>query len=309
MSMMRFQVSGHSMLPTLAPGQEVVATFTRRPIPGNLVVFRHPSRPETWLVKRLTDETGWVASDNAGHAEADSRTLGPIDPAVMGTVVERLDPDTFAEAAALLASEEEALAGVLERWGLPLFWHRPPGFATLALLILEQQVSLESGAAMYRRLAALVGQVTPQAVIGAGVEGLRAIGVTRQKARYLLEIAVLVSSGGLDLDELDRAPTDLARAGLLALRGVGAWTADAYLLSAQRRPDMWPVGDRALQVGAGDLLGMASPPTPGELELIGEPWRPVRAAAARLIWHDYLCRRGRVEPPDPTLDHPPSREA
>jgi DNA-3-methyladenine glycosylase II len=64
---------------------------------------------------------------------------------------------------------------------------------------------------------------------------------------------------------------------------------------------MWPTGDRALQVGVAETLGMGSVPTADELDLIGEPWRPVRAAAARLIWHAYLSARGRVEPSDPTL--------
>ncbi len=64
---------------------------------------------------------------------------------------------------------------------------------------------------------------------------------------------------------------------------------------------MWPVGDRALQVGAGEALGMSAPPDEGELSILAEPWRPIRAAAARLIWHAYLSSRGRVEPPDPTL--------
>jgi DNA-3-methyladenine glycosylase II len=299
--MKRFRVVGHSMTPTLQPGQEVVAVTTRRAMPGNLVVFEHPARPGFWLVKRLIDESGWVESDNAEVSKADSRTLGQIPMDRLLPVIDRLDEDTFWLGVDLLGSEDEHLARIVDRWGLPVFWHRQPGFPTLVLLILEQQVSLESGAAMYRRLGGLLGRVEPETVIGAGEDGLRKIGVTRQKAGYLLDLSRRIVERELDLSSLDTLPLEEARARLLSIKGVGPWTSDAYLLSAGRRPDMWPVGDRALQVGAGDVLGMSSVPNEAELAILGEPWRPIRAVAARLIWHAYLSERGRVEPPDPTL--------
>ncbi|MGD2059768.1 MAG: S26 family signal peptidase [Acidimicrobiia bacterium] len=301
--MKRFRVAGHSMSPTLQPGQEVVAVNTREPVPGNLVVFEHPERAGFWLIKRLLDETGWVTSDNAKVADSDSRTLGPIPMADLWDVVTELDAGTFQDACRLLADEDRHLAALVGRWGLPDFWHRRPSFATLTLLILEQQVSLESGAAMYRRLADLVGEVEAEAVIAAGGDALRAIGVTRQKTAYLLELSRLIVEGTLDLDGLTTQPTEASRATLLSIKGIGPWTADAYLLSALRRPDMWPVGDRALQVGTAEALGMEEIPDEEALEIIAEPWRPVRAVAARLIWHAYLSERGRVEPPDPTLTH------
>ena len=297
------------MTPTLQPGQEVVATSTRRAEPGNLVVFEHPGRDGFWLVKRLIDETGWVSSDNEDLGDTDSRTLGRLPLEALMPVIDRLDEETFGLAARLLADEDEHLGRLVQRWGLPEFWHRRPGFQTLVLLILEQQVSLESGAAMYRRLAALVGEVTPETVAAAGEGPLRSIGVTRQKTGYLLELARLVMEGELDLEILETQPVDEARVTLLAIKGIGPWTADAYLLSASRRPDMWPVGDRALQVGAGETLGMTSIPDEAQLEILGEPWRPVRAVAARLIWHAYLSERGRVEPPNPTLVHEMSPDA
>jgi DNA-3-methyladenine glycosylase II len=303
MPMKRFRVAGHSMIPTLQPGQEVVATDTRSPHPGNVVVFPHPGGDGLWLVKRLADETGRVVADNPEDSDMDSRSIGPIDPSTMLVVVTQLDEETFEEACRLLADEDEALSGLMSTWGAPAFWHRRPGFATLVLLILEQQVSLESGAAMFRRLSGLVSSVVPESVVRAGEAGLRSIGVTRQKTTYLLDLAERVIDGRLDLDMVASGPEPAARAELLAVRGIGAWTADAYLLSALRRPDMWPVGDRALQVGAGEALGMARTPDEAELEIIGEPWRPIRAVAARLIWHAYLSRRGRVEPPDPTVTH------
>lgn len=309
MAMKRFRVSGHSMTPALQPGEEIVAVDTRRPVPGNLVVFEHPSQRDFWMVKRLADESGWVTSDNDEHEHTDSRTFGRLDLANLVPVIERLDEETFALGAEMLADEDEHLARVLDRWGLPDFWHRQPEFRTLVLLILEQQVSLESGAAMYRRLAGLIGDVTPGAVVAAGEVALRSIGITRQKVGYLLGLATQVVEGEIDLDAMESMSVDAARATLVGIKGIGPWTADAYLLSASRRPDMWPVGDRALQVGVGETLGMATVPDEGQLELIAEPWRPVRAIAARLIWHAYLSERGRVEPPNPTLVHEVSPKA
>jgi len=309
MAMKRFRVSGHSMAPALQPDQEVVAIGTRRPQPGNLVVFEHPGRPGFWMVKRLADETGWVTSDNEDHEHTDSRTLGRLHLDSLLPVIERLDEETFTLGTAMLAGEDEHLGRLVDRWGLPEFWHREPGFRTLVLLILEQQVSLESGAAMYRRLAALLGEVEATNILSAGDEGLRSIGVTRQKSGYLLGLATMVEEGALDLVTLENTRAEEARSTLLGIKGIGPWTADAYLLSASRRPDMWPVGDRALQVGTGDVLGMKSVPDEGQLEIIATPWRPVRAIAARLIWHAYLSERGRVEPPNPTLVHELAPEA
>ena len=291
------------MSPTLQPGQEVVTLDTRRAEPGNLVVFESPRRPGMWLIKRLTDEDGWVTSDNPYDGADDSATLGRLPVDILLPVVDRLDAETFNEGCLLLASEDESLADLIARWGVPGFWNRRPGFPTLVLLILEQQVSLESGAAMYRRLVGLCGDVTPGNVLVAGEPGLRSIGVTRQKSSYLVDLAQRVELGDLDLGAMETMVLETARAELLSLRGIGPWTADAYLLSAGRRPDMWPVGDRALQVGTAEVLGMSFPPNEAELEIIAEPWRPIRAVAARLIWHAYLSLRGRVEPPDATLVH------
>ena len=303
MAMKRYRVAGHSMTPTLHPGQEVVAVDTRLPEPGNLVVFEHPGRRGLWLIKRLSDRSGWIVSDNEELSDTDSRTLGRLPLESLRPVVDKLDSATFRLAVELLAEEDEHLAQLVDRWGLPRFWERRPGFRTLVLLILEQQVSLESGAAMYTRLAGLLGDVTPRSVLDAGEDGLRSIGITRQKAGYLTELSRRLAGSEIDLQSLEDMPAESAREILLSIKGIGPWTADAYLLSASRHPDIWPVGDRALQVGTGEAVGMREIPDEEELEMLAEPWRPIRAAAARLIWHAYLSQRGRVEPPDPTLAH------
>jgi DNA-3-methyladenine glycosylase II len=321
--MQRFRVSEDSMRPTLAPGDEFVTTDARRAEVGEIVALLHPDRDDFWLVKRLAAGPGetvdghralgpgeaWVLSDNPADGGVDSRGFGPVPFESLQPVVTRLDETTFLEAVELLSHEEELFAAVVAAHGPPPFWTRPAGFPTLVWLILEQQVSLESGAEMYRRLHGLLGEITPEAVAASGDKALRAIGVTRQKAGYLLDLAALVTNGELDLEDLSRATPEEARAELLALRGIGPWTADAYLLSALRFPDVFPLGDRALQVGTAEVLGLAGAPDPAGLELLSTPWRPVRAVAARIIWHSYLAKRGRIEPPDPTAEHASRRGA
>jgi DNA-3-methyladenine glycosylase II len=321
--MQRFRVSEDSMRPTLAPGDEFVASASHPAQVGDIVVLPHPGREDFWLVKRLAAGPGemvdghgplgpgeaWVVSDNPGAGVADSRRLGPVPIESLQPLLTHLDGATFAEAVALLTAEEDAFAAVVGEHGPPPFWNRPAGFPTLVWLILEQQVSLESGAEMYRRLHGLLGQITPGAVAGAGEASLRGIGITRQKAGYLLDLAASITDGELDLDDLGQSSSEEARVTLLAMKGIGPWTADVYLLSALRFPDVFPIGDRALQVGTGEVLGMTGVPDLDELELISAPWRPVRAVAARIIWHAYLATRGRVEPPDPTVEHTSGRGA
>jgi DNA-3-methyladenine glycosylase II len=315
--MQRFRVSEDSMRPTLVPGDEFVATASRPAQVGDIVVLPHPDREDFWLVKRLAAGPGevvdghgplgpgeaWVVSDNIVAEVADSRRFGPVPDESLRPLVTRLDHTTFAEAVELLSSEEPLFADVVETHGPPPFWSRPAGFPTLVWLILEQQVSLESGAEMYRRLHRLVGQITPSRVARVGQEGLRMIGITWQKAGYIHDLAVSIRDGELDLDALAEQAPEQARESLLEVRGIGPWTADAYLLSALRLPDVFPIGDRALQVGMTELLGMTRLIFGDDMVFISRPWRPLRAVAARIIWHAYLSKRGRVEPPDPTVEH------
>jgi DNA-3-methyladenine glycosylase II len=312
--MHRFRVAEFSMWPTLSPGDEFVATSSRTPAVDDVVALLHPGRRDFWLVKRLSAMPGetvdghgllapgmaWVTSDNPDVEALDSTRFGPVRLEALHPRVEHLDHKTFEEGVALLCDEEPQFAGVVAEFGPPPFWQRPDGFATLVWLIMEQQVSLESGAAMYRRLHGLLGSIDPDSFARFTEADLRGIGVTRQKSLYLLALAAQVASGELDLVRMREIPFDEARRSLLAVKGIGPWTADAYLLSAMRFPDVFPVGDRALQVGTGEVLGMPTIPDEAELELLAEPWRPIRAVAARIIWHGYLKRRGRTEPADPT---------
>lgn len=195
-----------------------------------------------------------------------------------------------------LASDPH-LAPIVAAHGRPPEWSRPEGFPALAYLILEQQVSLESAAATLERIRAAIGEPSPQRILDAGEDRLRAVGVTRQKAGYLSALARSFLEG-FDADALRSLPDDEVRARLTSLHGIGRWTADVYLISSLGRPDVWPSGDRALLVATAETLGLADVPSGPASEGLAARWRPHRTAAARILWHGYLHRRGR-RPTDP----------
>ncbi len=178
----------------------------------------------------------------------------------------------------------------MDALGPPPLWAREPGFATLLYIILEQQVSLASARAAYSRLLDAASPLTPERFLTLDDETLRAIGFSRQKTRYGRELARAVLSGSLDLDGLGRLDDDAVRAALMQVVGIGRWTADIYLLEALLRPDIWPTGDLALAVAAQRALELPGALKPIELAEVGEAWRPWRAVAARILWHDYLSR-------------------
>ncbi len=202
-----------------------------------------------------------------------------------------LDEVRLSRAVHVLPRKEPRFAGIVGRYGMPPLWPREPGFATLALLMLEQQVSLAQARTMFQRIVAAAGEMTPQAVRPLGVEGLRAIGVTRQKSAYLHALADTLAGGGLDLHELNDLADDVAADRLDALHGVGQWTAQCYLLFALRRPDAFPAADLALMESTRALWRLRARPSPEALLKRAEAWRPWRAVAARLLWHHYLSER------------------
>lgn len=163
---------------------------------------------------------------------------------------------------------------------------------------MEQQVSLASAKAVFERLSKALGEVRPATVLASSPDVLGKAGLSHQKQRYLRELARAVESGRLDIAGLAEESDADAHRRLRAIPGIGRWTADVYLLSALRRPDVWPTGDRALQIGVGEILSRNFPtaiPTATDLEEIGERWRPYRSVAARLVWHAYLTERNRSE--------------
>lgn len=200
-----------------------------------------------------------------------------------------LDLTRLHDAAAILARRDPDLGGILARLGPPPLWDRTPGFATLVAIILEQQVSLRSGAAALERLERAAGALDPGAIASLGNAGARAAGLTRQKARYVVALAEATIDGRFDPIAVAAATDDDARAQLVALLGIGRWTADIYLLMALGRPDIWPAGDLALATSMRRAKGLETIPDAAAQRHIAEAWRPWRAVAARLLWHAYLA--------------------
>jgi DNA-3-methyladenine glycosylase II len=167
-----------------------------------------------------------------------------------------------------------------------------PGFASLASIIVSQQVSTASARAIFGRFEKLVDPLTAEGVLAAGDELFREAGLSRPKVRALRAIAGAVS-GGLDLDHLETLDAAAAIAALTAVAGIGPWTAEVYLLFAVGHPDIFPARDVALQTAVGHALAMEE--RPGEKALIGiaESWRPWRGVASRLFWAYYRGVKGR----------------
>ncbi len=170
-------------------------------------------------------------------------------------------------------------------------WLREEGFGTLVQIILEQQVSLASGRAVYEKLLAGVESLTPENLLKLSDGELKSMGFSRQKASYCRNLADAVVTGSLDLPGLSDLDEEKAKERLMSIKGIGSWTADIYLLSALGLPDIWPTGDLALVSAVQKLKGMATRPTTEELERISLKWKPWRSVAARIFWHHYLSER------------------
>jgi DNA-3-methyladenine glycosylase II len=203
-----------------------------------------------------------------------------------------LDQHRFESAVKTLVLQDDDLAGVITTYGPPPLWVREPGFPTLVYIILEQQVSLASAKAAFDRLNVAVRSLTPRGFLKLTDSELLRIGFSRQKTLYTRLLAESLSRRHFDLRYLHDLHDDAARKMLTAFKGIGNWTADIYLLSALRRPDIWPVGDLALATAVQEVKQLRKRPSPERLEKLGQPWRPYRAVAARLFWHAYLSKRG-----------------
>ncbi|HJR09163.1 MAG TPA: hypothetical protein VJ842_18025 [Pyrinomonadaceae bacterium] len=220
---------------------------------------------------------------------------GKVDALRRKLKPEILDAKSYAEGLRYLAARDEDLGRVLAEFGTPPEWFREQGFATLILIILEQQISLASAKAAFARLLALAAPLTPERFLTLDDDELKRAGFSWQKTAYGRNLARAITSGELDLEAFGGRTDAEVKTELLKVKGIGAWTADIYLLRALRRPDAWPAGDLALAVAAQQVKRLASRPTTRELDALAEAWRPWRAVAARLLWHYYLKGRAATD--------------
>ena len=171
-----------------------------------------------------------------------------------------------------------------------------PGFHSLASIIVSQQVSTMSARAIFGRFTRLIDPLTPDARLAAGDDVFREAGLSRPKQKTLRAVAQAVADG-LDLDDLcTRDPAD-AMARMVAVSGIGPWTAEVYLLFAAGHPDIFPARDVALQSAVGHALGIDPRPPEKTLIALAESWSPWRGVASRLFWSYYREIRGRDAAP------------
>jgi DNA-3-methyladenine glycosylase II len=206
----------------------------------------------------------------------------------VGRIIET--PDCVAEGAAWLAGHEPRFAAALALTGpLPLR-RRPDGFAQLLSAIVSQQVSVASADAIWGRMQA-AGLTAPGPVAAAGDDDLRAVGLSRQKMRYARALA----AAGIDYPALRVAATDEVIKTLVAVPGVGAWTAEIYAMFSLGRADVFAPGDLALQEAARLLFDLPDRPKDRAFRQMAGEWTPWRSVAARLLWAYYrvaTTRRG-----------------
>ena len=186
-----------------------------------------------------------------------------------------------------VAKLEPGFARAIKVAGYPEPRIRPRGYGTLMRTIVGQQVSVAAAASMWRKFEAHAGEeLDPQRVLDADFDTLRACGLSRQKQGYMRSLCELVVTGQLDFDGLP-ADDEEAIAQLTAIKGIGRWSAEIYLLFAEGRTDIWPAGDLAVQAGLHKLLDLDARPSEKATREMAEKWRPHRGATAIFTWHCY----------------------
>ncbi len=207
----------------------------------------------------------------------------------MQRIVTLADVERGLDALCKLDARLQAVRG--KAGGVPLRLSEP-GFASLASIIVSQQVSRASADAIFGRLTGLLDPLTPEAILAAGETVFRDAGLSRPKQRGLIAAAQAVADG-LDLHHLCSLDAAEAIAALTAVPGIGPWTAECYLLFSAGHPDVFPARDVALQSAVGHAFGIEPRPPEKTLVRIAESWAPWRGVASRLFWAYYREMKGR----------------
>jgi DNA-3-methyladenine glycosylase II len=204
------------------------------------------------------------------------------------------DQAAFEAALAVLATRDAAfVAEVIGTRGPPSLRRRAAGLEGLAWIVVSQQVSTASATAIFARLKARLGSIDADAIKAINDQDLRTCGLSAPKVRTLRAIAEAQAAGLLDFAALARAEAGAAHRTLVAIKGIGPWTADIFLLFCLGHADAWPAGDLALQEAAKLLLGLEVRPDAKALQAIGERWRPYRGVAAHCLWAYYTAGRSK----------------
>ncbi len=196
-------------------------------------------------------------------------------------------PDAMARGTRALARLDPLMHRLAAELGPPPLRKREPGFEGLAQIVVGQQVSTASAAAIWARCLVELAPLTPETIAAASDERFRAAGLSRPKVRTLRNVAAAILADDLPLDRLHEIDADSAHDRLTAIGGIGPWTADVYLLFCLGHPDAFAAGDLALQEAARHAAGLAARPSAKTLLAMAEAWRPWRGVAAGLLWAHY----------------------
>lgn len=191
---------------------------------------------------------------------------------------------------AILLSQEPVFKTIVENYGLPTVPQRPEGFETLVLLILEQQVSIDSAKATFLKIKSALEDISPENVLQLTDENYRSLGVSRQKTTYIKALATAITSKELVLEELRSLSADEVRQQLIQIKGIGHWTIDIYLMFSLQASDVLPLGDIAVVNTIKELFDLHEKP---QMERLAQNWAPHRSFATYLLWHHYLRKRNR----------------
>ena len=205
---------------------------------------------------------------------------------------QQFDSDNFKKICNKLARIDKHLHLIIKEHGRPPMWTRPATFQTLILFILEQQVSLASAYAAFKKLKERIGYVTPSKILSLTDEELRSCYFSRQKIVYARELAKAVQSKQLRLNKFSNAHEDVIRLELKKIKGIGDWTVDVYLMHSLQRSDLFPLGDIALVNSLKETKQLHPKVTREDMLVIAEPWRPYRTIASMILWHSYIQKRG-----------------
>lgn len=190
-----------------------------------------------------------------------------------------------------LKDKDPVFVEIIKTYGNPVIPRRPQGFSTLVLLILEQQVSIDSAKAAFVKLKAKTQHFLPEELFDLPDEVFRSAGVSRQKTSYIKGLASAIINKELNLENLPLKSSEQVRSALIQLKGIGNWTIDIYLMFSLEAPDIFPIGDIAVVNTMKELWHFE---TREEMLLHAENWAPYKSYATYLLWHHYLRKRNRT---------------
>ncbi|MEQ8519288.1 MAG: hypothetical protein RLN79_03385 [Cytophagales bacterium] len=191
---------------------------------------------------------------------------------------------------AQLQKIDSLFISIQKQYGRPPNWQRTAGFKTLCQIILEQQVSLESARAHFKKLDSIVSEFSPEHIVALSDKEMRNAPISRQKASYLKNLSNAILEKTLGLGELKFKSEKEIREKLTAIKGIGNWTTEVYLMFCLQFKDIMPIGDVAIVNTIKELKGLESQE---EILEYAEKWKPYRSLASFYLWHYYLCKRNR----------------